>query len=897
MIKPPVASLSIFAILALTPVFGGSYGDESTRTTTSTTTSVHGAAERELARRQEAMKRAEEAIAKGDKAMEEKDYEVAVAQYKYACDQVPESEATHALRKRALHRFCDAACMLAKQRISEGRYQDAETVLKLVTSDQYDPHCREATVILAQLEDPEYYNKTITPKFRANVEEVKRLFLEAEGFYNTGRYDMAFRRYEQILNIDPYNIAARKGQEKVNLQRDNYAMQGYNHTRSYMVWQLDKAWDRPVRRFGVREGGIIESQRGDIRNTAAIEAKLNKIIIPKVDFRDATVRSAIEFLKQKSRDLDPETDPTKQKGVNIVLKLESSATGTVPAPVVPPAAEQTIPGLEPAAPAPAAEAPPAVAPINPSEARITLSLSNVPMMEVLRYITSLAGLKIKIDPYAVAIVPASEPTDALYTKEYKVPPGFITALPAGGAAAAQPGLGGGALAGGARDATGAGANIARRANARDFLESQGVTFPPGATATYSASSSRLVVRNTQANLDLIDSLVDIAIGDVPRQVEIESKFVEISQNNLKELSFDWLVGPFNIPGTDPGGDSPPGRVLAGGGTTGNGTGVSAGDFPFSTAGLNPVTRGNRSGGTAISASAIDALLFPTAGAGNVAPGIFGLAGTLTDPQFQVVIRALNQKKGVDLLSAPRVTTKSGVRAVIEIIREFRYPTEFDPPQIPQTFGGNNGPGGGGGGGVSVFPVTPTTPTAFETRNTGVTLEVEPTVGPDGYTIDLTLVPQVVEFEGFINYGSPIRTVNPGALGLIPGVAAIVGAPSSVVLTENVINQPIFSTRKVTTSVSIWDGQTVVIGGLMREDVQKVEDKTPFLGDLPLFGRLFRSNVDQHLKRNLIIFVSARLINPAGDAVLQEEEKEEVVEPLALPEIAPPALPEVPPFSK
>ena len=77
------------------------------------------------------------------------------------------------------------------------------------------------------------------------------------------------------------------------------------------------------------------------------------------------------------------------------------------------------------------------------------------------------------------------------------------------------------------------------------------------------------------------------------------------------------------------------------------------------------------------------------GASSLAPGIFGLSGVFTDPQFQVVIRALNQKKGVDLLSAPRVTTKSGQRAVIEIVREFRYPTQFEPPQIPQTFRGGD----------------------------------------------------------------------------------------------------------------------------------------------------------------------------------------------------------------
>ena len=82
------------------------------------------------------------------------------------------------------------------------------------------------------------------------------------------------------------------------------------------------------------------------------------------------------------------------------------------------------------------------------------------------------------------------------------------------------------------------------------------------------------------------------------------------------------------------------------------------------------------------------------------------------------------------------------------------------------------------------------------RNTGVTLEVEPVVGPDEYTIDLNLVPQVVEFEGFINYGSPIQTTSTNALGV-----SIVN-----VITPNVINQPIFSTRKVTTSVSVYRRQ-------------------------------------------------------------------------------------------
>src|SRR5213076_2229845 len=224
------------------------------------------------------------------------------------------------------------------------------------------------------------------------------------------------------------------------------------------------------------------------------------------------------------------------------------------------------------------------------------------------------------------------------------------------------------------------------------------------------------------------------------------------------------------------------------------------------------------------------------------------------------------------------------RAVIEIVREFRYPTQFTEPKVPDIQG--RGSSTSTSTTIALPVVGPSTPSNFETRNTGVTLEVEPVVGPDGVTIDLNLVPQVVEFEGFINYGSPIKTVNPALLGFSP--STLLGTTTqAITLTDNVINQPIFSTRKVTTSVNVWDGQTVVLGGLMREDVQKTEDRTPIIGDLPIVGRLFRTNAEQHVKRNLIIFVTARLINPGGRAVRPNEEIEEsdnLIESPVLPKV-------------
>jgi general secretion pathway protein D len=63
---------------------------------------------------------------------------------------------------------------------------------------------------------------------------------------------------------------------------------------------------------------------------------------------------------------------------------------------------------------------------------------------------------------------------------------------------------------------------------------------------------------------------------------------------------------------------------------------------------------------------------------------------------------------------------------------------------------------------------------------------------------------------------------------------------------------------------------------MREDVQKVQDKVPILGDIPLAGRLFRSNVDQRVKKNLVMFVTASLLDPAGQPVIKGIEDDEII---------------------
>ncbi|MGC1482044.1 MAG: Amuc_1098 family type IV pilus outer membrane protein [Chthoniobacterales bacterium] len=789
---------------------------------------VQGAAEREIRRREMTQDFSQAAVNKGTAALIDNDYESAFAYFKSAVDALPAGgEASFEVREVAMDGFKRSVIKLTEQRISEGRFEDAETTVRVVLDERYDSEYGPALDLLAKIQEPDRFNKTITPGFVADVEQVKQLFREAEGFYQSGRFDLAFKRCEQILNIDKYNIAARRMMEKVNGARQNYAENAYNTTRSELYNEVKGAWELPVRKFDVGSSQIIEQPVIDARGTTAINRKLDDIRIPSINFRESTVREALDFIKLQSRNLDlSEPDPNK-RGVNIVLKLDPATQG--------------------------AEA----------GQRITLSLTDVPLREAINYIASAASLKTKVEPYAVKVVPLSEPIDVLITKEYKVQPGFITNAPAAGGDADAGGFGGGGF--------GAPAETVGKSGAREFLEAQGVQFPEGATANFLPSASKLIVRNTQPNLDLIDQLVEFDSQGTPSQVSIESKFVEITQDNLKELGFDWQLGQFGLPFGS--------GVYGGGGTSAPGQSSLDGAFPITSpntglpigatsATTGSLTGGNRSGSTAISANAIDGLLF--ASPVGPAPGVLALAGVFSNPQFQVVLRALNQQKGIDLLSAPSVTTKSGQRATIQLVREFRYPVQFDPPQIPQTTGDTN------------VTFTPTTPSQFETRNIGVELEVEPTVGPDGFTIELNLSPRVTEFDGFVNYGSPISTIvqpivdSQTVIGLTTFLGSALGNPTEVLLSENVINQPVFSVRQVTTQVSVYDGQTVVLGGLMREDIQKVEDKTPIIGDIPLIGRLFRSSADQHIKRNLIMFVTASLLDPAGQPLLKEIEDDEIV---------------------
>src|SRR6266853_759354 len=481
-----------------------------------------GVADREIQRRQSAIPQGEAALARGKAAMEAKNFTLAHEEFRTAVTYLPDSVVSGKEHDKAVDGFCKSGVALAEQRIAEGKYGEAEAILGEILSDRYDPNCRPAAQLLAHLHQPGYFNKTMGPRFIAKIEEVKALLTEADGYYNSGRYDLAFKKYEQVLNLDPYNVAARRGQEKINNAKYHYGEEAYNETRSRALWEVEKGWEEPVRRYGQTVNPVTDAFARDASGTARITTKLNTIIIPRVEFRDASIREAIDFLRQQAVENDPAAEG--KKGVDIVLRLAplgQIAPPPVPVqPAQPPAAGPAgagaaAPGTAPATGATPVTARPVVArPVvaaaatSPAEARITITLNQIPLGEALRYIASQAGLKVKVEPYAVSIIPITEQSNDLITKQYRVPPGFIsTAVNIGVSGLAQGAYktAPGAPTGTAKDtqeSTG-GHQLVNREGAREFLESQGVPFPPGASANFLPQGSRLIVRNTADNLELV----------------------------------------------------------------------------------------------------------------------------------------------------------------------------------------------------------------------------------------------------------------------------------------------------------------------------------------------------------------------------------------------------------
>ncbi|QYY36531.1 hypothetical protein [Ruficoccus sp. ZRK36] len=467
---------------------------------------------------------------------------------------------------------------------------------------------------------------------------------------------------------------------------------------------------------------------------------------------------------------------------------------------------------------------------------VSITLRNLSLDKILDFVTQSVDYTWDVQNEAVVVRPGDQST-FLETEFFPISRGVVIRLTGVGDSS-------GSSRGGSSDPfapaapSGGGGNSTTDTEGAllQFFQKAGVSFEGTTGSSLAFDGTQLIVTQTPKNLEKMRNI--LRRYDQPKQVEIEAKFLEVNQGVLDEMSFNWnvntplssVVGPGTQVQTNNrslatafGIDASSSKLVVDQGSYADGSGgivdPAPQEYPQTPPSLpNTIDLGSNGGLQA-----------------NVG---FAIMGT----NVQAVITALSRKQGSDLLSSPRLTVLSGRTAQIVVAQELRYPENYS--DIESEVGTSSSTtGSSGSAGVTI---TAGTPQDFTVRNVGVEMEVTPTV-EENQNISLKLEPRVTEFEGFVEYGGTSVAISRGTT---------VAVPSG-------FYQPIFSTREVRTEVTVYDGATVVIGGLTREEVKTVNDKIPLLGDIPLLGRLFQSKGETTSKRNLLIFVTANLISPGG----------------------------------
>jgi general secretion pathway protein D len=206
-----------------------------------------------------------------------------------------------------------------------------------------------------------------------------------------------------------------------------------------------------------------------------------------------------------------------------------------------------------------------------------------------------------------------------------------------------------------------------------------------------------------------------------------------------------------------------------------------------------------------------------AGAGGVSLGwaqldSMGLSMT-------VILNALNETANTNILSTPSILTLDNQEAYITV-----------GEQVPFVTGSFTNTGAGGDGAQNPFQT-------IERENVGITLTVTPHIN-DGDSVVLDIMQEV----------------------------------SSISKTTVAASDVITNERKIQTKVLALDGQVIVLGGLIKDEVQDAQQKVPLLGDIPYLGRLFRSDAEVVRKSNLMVFIRTTIIRDDKQLVGASAEK-------------------------
>lgn len=628
-----------------------------------------------------------------------------------------------------------------------------------------------------------YIVLSAAPLFAELISDLN-LILKARTHYVHGNLITAKNIFQCVLENDPNSIIAKTYLDQIDRDIFKIGQNNQHDAKRDMLLEVDCAWDRPI------ITNSLPNECSNLTRANPITKKLQLIKIPKINLTNVLISNVVAMLSELSIQYDTTENSNERTGVNIVL----------------------------------------IDPVNQNPS-ITLSLRDVSLEQVLDAVTKSANFSYDIENDLVTIRPGVQCFSNLQTEFFPITRATIIRMtnychtesfyknPAS-AISTHP------------------AQIQEEIALKNFFQRAGVPFDPDIGgpigAQFAFDGSQFIVTQSFRNIQKIRNIL-ARYKDI-RQVEIEAKFIEVQEGVLEELGVRWSITSRSQPDKRFFQSSKHHidnlRTLSdafnpGNSSSGNGKIVFKGTSATPT--NDPIFS--------------RAPVFPNCiNVGLQSVPVAGILTTLSNWDLNLIIEALEQHTGADLLSAPKLTVLSGKTAKITIAQVLRYPEAFGDIQSAVGTAGVDPQNSSAG-----VTITAGTPQHFVEKNVGVEMEVTPTVEDDNKHISLKLDPRVTEFEGFVEYG---------------GRSIAISGDTTVEVPSGFF-QPIFSTREIQTEVTIANGSTIVMGGLTREEVKTVEDKIPILGEIPFLGKLFCSKGETNQKRNLLIFITANIITTGG----------------------------------
>jgi general secretion pathway protein D len=560
-----------------------------------------------------------------------------------------------------------------------------------------------------------------------------------------------------------------------------------------------EAWNNIYPKTSLASGGVEVAGAMTASPSYNLEKKLQGTVIPTIDFSGADLETIRRALISLSRQYDPEVS---KAGVNFVVSSD-------------------ITDVQP----------------------VTLRLKQTSLAEVVRYISQIAGVKARTTDIGVTFGPLVEKRPDLIPRNFTVSPSFFKGDDAVSDSTANVRGGGGGASVGTE--TSAGLNEQKK------LVALGVSFPEGAYAVYNKNTSQLKVVNNAEMLDLIGQLISAAEEET-LLIQVGIRLVEINQLDLDSVTMNSTLGGSGINLLSP--------VPAGLNSSSSGQTPSASTQQGVNAQLNQVQGVGLLPNNTLQSFLQSGVLAGTNQTSAYSLNTMDLGGTiLNGMQFRALITAVSQKNSANVLANPSIVLKRGQKGVIEVTQEFKYVKEFNDPQSSiRTINSTSTNQAANNNNLQGVPGPETVIGSFPSSISdavpiGVKMGVKPDVTGDNSRVLLELEPSFVDFEGFINYGTQINSAYTQTY-----------YNTAVTILTNNIQQPVFIRRDLTLpAVEVTDGYTLLLGGLLREDIEKIDEKVPIIGDIPIFGRAFQGKTEQAIKKNTLIFVTPRILRVDG----------------------------------